>query len=129
MTTTRYVISVEPSWRHRFLLLGGHLLVAALSWEWLPQSYGLGCLLILAVSLGYAWYQASRRRFTLEWVDNSLHWQQQRYELGAGSRVGPGFLWLDLQGAQPCRLWIFVDSLAPQEYRRLARNITLCTEP
>lgn len=129
MTTTRYVISVEPSWRHRFLLLAGHLLVAALSWEWLPQSYGLGCLLILAVSLGYAWYQASRRRFTLEWVDNSLHWQQRRYELGAGSRVGPGFLWLDLQGAQPSRLWIFVDSLAPQEYRRLARNITLCTEP
>jgi len=128
VATTRHVISVEPSWRHQLLLLAGHLLVAALSSEWLPKSYGLGCLLILAVSLGYAWYQASRRRLTLEWVDNTLYWQQRRYELGMGSRIGPGFLWLDLQGPQPCRLWIFADSLEPQEYRHLARHITLCTE-
>ena len=128
MTTTRRVISVEPSGGHQLLLLAGHLLVAALSWEWLPASYRLGGLLILTVSLGYALYQANRRRFTLEWVDNSLYWQQRRYELGGGSRVGPGFLWLDLQGSRPCRLWIFADSLAPQEYRRLARYIALCTD-
>jgi len=109
-------------------LLIGHLLVAALSWAWLPESYRLGCLLLLIVSLGYAVYQANRRRLTLEWVDNRLYWQQRRYELGSGSRIGPGFLWLDLQGARPCRLWIFADSLAPQEYRRLARYIALCTE-
>lgn len=128
MTTTRHVISVEPSGWHQLLLLAGYLLVAALSWEWLPKSYGLGCLLILAVSLSYSLYQANRRRFTLEWVDDGLYWQQRRYALGSGSRVGPGFLWLDLQGPQPCRLWIFADSLAPPEYRRLARYITLCTE-
>lgn len=128
MTITRRVISVEPSWRHQLLLLIGHLLVAALSWAWLPESYRLGCLLLLTVSLSYSLYQANRRRFTLEWVDDGLYWQQRRYALGSGSRVGPGFLWLDLQGARPCRLWIFADSLAPQEYRRLARYITLCTE-
>ena len=128
MTTTRHVISVEPSGWHQLLLLAGYLLVAALSWEWLPKSYGLGCLLILAVSLTYSLYKANRSRFTLEWVDDGLYWQQRRYALGIGSRVGPGFLWLDLQGPQPCRLWIFADSLAPQEYRRLARYITLCTE-
>lgn len=128
MSTTRHVISVEPSRQHQLLLLAGHLLVAALSWVWLPDARGIGCIMALSASLGYSWYQASQRRFTLEWSARTLYWQQRRYELGAGSRVGPGFVWLDLQGEDSCRLWIFVDSLPSPEYRRLARMIALSCE-
>ncbi len=125
MLTTRHVIRVEPSRRQQWLLIAGHLLLCVLLWDGLQGGYAITFGLILSLSLAYSLYLARRCRFELTLHGPRVQWQATRYTLGAGSRIGAGFLWLDLEGARPCRLWIFVDSVATGDYRCLARHINL----
>lgn len=83
----------------------------------------------VVVELGGSIYRARRCRFTLELQGNRLAWQAESYTLGAASRVAPGFLWLALEGKSRQRLWLWADSVAAADYRRLARHINLWAEP
>ncbi len=128
MNTIRHVISVEPSRLHQLILLVGHLLLAALMWGTLHGQYWFWWLLILMGSCCYALRRSRRWRGILELEGETFRWQDQSYQLGAGSRIGPGFLWLDLTGPYAVRLWIFVDSVNSTDYRRLARHVNLLDE-
>ncbi len=125
MLTTRHVIRVEPSLRQQWLLIASHLLLCVLLWDSLQGGYACFLGLFVALSLGYSLYRARRCRFEFELQGHHVEWQAARYALGPRSRIGAGFLWLDLEGARPCRLWIFVDSVATVDYRCLARHINL----
>lgn len=125
MLTTRHVIRVEPSRRQQWVLIVSHLLLGALLWDALQGGYASSFGLLLSLSLGYSLYRARRCRFEVTLQGAHVEWQAARYTLGPGSRIGAGFLWLDLDGPHPCRLWIFVDSVAAVDYRRLARYINL----
>ena len=125
MPATKHVLAVEPSRHHQRVLLFGHLLVTALLWFWLHGPYFAWFLSGMLLSLGYSLYLARQRRFILELQDKDLTWQGGRYTLGQGSRVGYGFLWLELNGSRFVRLWLFSDSLSQADYRRLAQRITL----
>ena len=81
------------------------------------------------LSLGWSLYRARRCRFTLELQGNRLAWQAESYTLGAASRVAPGFLWLALEGKSRQRLWLWADSVAAADYRRLARHIVTVHRP
>jgi hypothetical protein len=128
VNTIRHVISVEPSRLHQLILLVGHLLLAALMWGTLHGQYWLWWLLILMASCCYALLQSRRWRGILELEGETLRWQEHSYQLGAGSRIGLGFLWLDLTGPYAVRLWIFIDSVNSADYRRLARHVNLLDE-
>ncbi len=125
MLTTRHVIRVEPSLRQQWLLIASHLLLCVLLWDFLQGGYASFLGLLVALSLGYSLYRARRCRFEFELQGRHVEWQAARYRLGPGSRIGAGFLWLDLDGDLPCRLWLFADSVAAADYRRLARTINL----
>ena len=125
MLTTRHVIRVEPSQRQQWVLIVCHLLPCALLWDGLQGGYACIFWLLLLLSLGYSLYRARCWRFEITLQGAQVEWQTARYTLGPGSRIGAGFLWLDLKGVPPCRLWIFVDSVATADYRRLARHIHL----
>ncbi|MBL0681626.1 protein YgfX [Aeromonas dhakensis] len=116
---------VTVSRQQRLLLLSLFLLIlwplAALihGWQWalLLPCWGLG--------LWRAWLDTSRMTGVLEWDGQWLSWQGNRYQLGAGSRIWPGVLWLQLVAVErpASRLWLFSDALAPAYYRTLARAI------
>ncbi len=125
MPTTKHKIVVGPSRWHQILLLVGHLLLCWPMWSLLHGAYWLWFVLALGISLAVSLYQAHHRQLWLELSGQELHYQGQWYRLGQGSRVGPGFLWLDLEGEQVIRLWIFADSLAPADFRLLARQVNL----
>ena len=125
MLTTRHVIRVEPSLRQQWLLIASHLLPCALLWDALQGVYASSFWLLLSLSLAYSLYRARRCRFELTLQSHQVEWHAVSYPLGLGSRIGPGFLWLDLVGERPCRLWLFADSVAAVDYRRLARTINL----
>ena len=129
MPTTKHVIPVEPSHRQQGLLLVGHLLAAGLLWDSLQGGCAACFFGLLLLRLGWSLYRARRCRFTLVLQDNRLEWQAEAYTLGAGSRVAPGFLWLALEGESRQRLWLWADSVAAADYRRLARHIQLWVEP
>ena len=129
MLTTKHVISVEPSRCQQGILLAGHLLAAALLWEVLRDGYAACFFGLWLLSLGGSIYRARRCRFTLGLQGNRLEWQAGTYTLGAGSRVAPGVLWLSLEGESRQRLWLWADSVAAADYRRLARHINLWAEP
>ena len=96
MSTERPLIRVKPSWLHQQILLLGHLLLLLLLWNWLHGLYWNWFLVGTLLSLGYALYQARLRRFTLGWQGEEISYQGSRYQLGPHSRVGFGFLWLQL---------------------------------
>ncbi len=125
MLTTRHVIRVEPSLRQQWLLIASHLLLCALLWDALQGVYASFLGLLVALSLAYSLYRARRCRFEFELQGHRVEWHAVSYPLGRCSRIGPGFLWLDFGGKRPFRLWIFADSLAAVDYRRLARTINL----
>lgn len=125
MLTTRHVIPVEPSRRQQWILIISHLLLGALLWDSLQGVYASSFWFFLALSLGYSLYRARRWRCEVTLQGLHIEWQAARYTLGPGSRIGAGFLWLDLDGERPCRLWLFADSVASVDYRRLARHIHL----
>lgn len=125
MPTTKHKITVGPSVWHQILLLVGHLLLCWPMWSLLHGVYWLWFVLALGSSLAVSLYQAYHRRFWLELSGQELHYRGQWYRLGRGSRVGQGFLWLDLEGEQVIRLWIFADSLTPADFRLLARRVNL----
>lgn len=116
---------VTVSRQQRLLLLSLFLLIlwplAALihGWQWtlLLPCWGLG--------LWRAWLGASRMSGVLEWDGQWLTWQGRRYQLGTGSRIWPGVLWLQLVTTErpAIRLWLFSDALASAHYRTLARAI------
>lgn len=116
---------VTVSRQQRLLLLSLFLLIlwplAALihGWQWalLLPCWGLG--------LWRAWLDTCRMTGVLEWDGQWLSWQGNRYQLGAGSRIWPGVLWLQLVALErpASRLWLFSDALAPAHYRTLARAI------
>ena len=125
MSTERPLIRVKPSWLHQQILLLGHLLLLLLLWNWLHGLYWNWFLVGTLLSLGYALYQARLRRFTLGWQREEISYQGSRYQLGPHSRVGYGFLWLQLlDEKQSHTLWLFSDGLSPDDYRYLARLIT-----
>lgn len=116
---------VTVSRQQRLLLLSLFLLIlwplAALihGWQW---ALLLPCW---ALGLWRAWLDTSRMTGVLEWDGQWLSWQGNRYQLGAGSRIWPGVLWLQLVAVErpASRLWLFADALAPAHYRTLARAI------
>ena len=124
MSTERPLIRVKPSWLHQQILLLGHLLLLLLLWNWLHGLYWNWFLVGTLLSLGYALYQARLRRFTLGWQGEEISYQGSRYQLGPHSRVGYGFLWLQLLDEKSHTLWLFSDGLSPDDYRYLARLIT-----
>ena len=124
MSTERPLIRVKPSWLHQQILLLGHLLLLLLLWNWLHGLYWNWFLVGTLLSLGYALYQARLRRFTLGWQGEEISYQGSRYQLGPHSRVGYGFLWLQLLDEKSHTLWLFSDALSPDDYRYLARLIT-----
>lgn len=125
MLTTRHVIRVEPSRCQQWVLIVCHLVLGALLWDGLQGGYAYFFWLLLLLSLGHSLYLARRCRFEIILQGAQVEWQAARYTLGPGSRIGAGFLWLDLEGDSPCRLWLFADSVATADYRRLARHIHL----
>jgi len=121
----KHVIRVEPSSHHQQILVAGHLLLGWLAWQWLHGHYWSLFLLAWGLSLGWSLYQAHHRRGSLVLSGSEILWRGRSYSLGTGSRLGHGFLWLDLQGERSLRLWLFADSLTEADYRRLARHIHL----
>ncbi|HHQ4565733.1 TPA: protein YgfX [Aeromonas hydrophila] len=118
---------VTVSRQQRLLLLSLFLLIlwplAALihGWQW---ALLLPCW---ALGLWRAWHSAGSAAGLLEWDGQWLTWQGHRYQLGVGSRIWPGVLWLQLVAAErpAIRLWLFSDALVPAHYRTLARAIHL----
>jgi toxin CptA len=127
------VIRVEPSAFHQQILLAGHLLVVCMLWPELEGGLLVIWLVCLLSSLVWSLIRARRRHFALNWQDDALLWSGFRHRIGDRSRIGPGFLWLELvcqetPGARDCILWLFADSLAPEDYRELALRIQLLRE-
>lgn len=107
-----------------FLLILWPLAVLIHGWQW---ALLLPCW---ALGLWRAWLGTSRMSGVLEWDGQWLTWQGHRYQLGTGSRIWPGVLWLQLVATErpAIRLWLFSDALAPAHYRTLARAIH-CSQP
>lgn len=125
MPIAEHKIRIGPSRWQQILLLVGHLLLCWPMWSLLHGAYWLWFVLALGVSLVVSLYQAHHRHLLLALSGQELHYQGQWYRIGHGSRVGQGFLWLDLEGEQVIRLWIFADSLAEADFRLLARRVNL----
>lgn len=125
MPVIKHVLAVEPSCHHQLVLVVGHLAVCSLLWFWLHGPYWAWFVVGAVLSLGYSLYLARQRRFILTLQGNELIWQGERYRLGQASRVGYGFLWLELKGARLTHLWLFGDSMSQADYRCLAQRITL----
>lgn len=113
----------------RILLIAIHgllgLWVASGLHGWAGWSWGLAC----AGSLAYQLYRSRQRPPTLLLLPQGMiRVAGIDYRHGAGSRILPGALRCDLRPLQPGpsrQVWLFADSVAPDDYRALARSITL----
>lgn len=125
MSSMKHVIRVEPSLRHQEILLLGHLLLVALMWLSLHGHYWPWLLCLLFASLCYGLYQARHRHFTIEIRGDQILWHGALHNIGKGSKVGPGFVWLVLDGPHAERWWLFADSMLAADFRLLAQRIQL----